>query len=375
MDASRHPGRCTRAGMTGTRRCCSAPRATSRKQEFQRRRAVHLPAGGGRSRRGAGHAAGPAVLALSLRCDLRDAQLTRHEGGHFAIRPGVMMAGGAFFDIAVNGRGAHGARPEGGIDPVLAACHVVSAMQSIVSATSIRAIRRSERDRRSTAATRTTSSPPARPSAGPRARFGRETMDLIEASLRRVAENVAAGFGATASVDFRRLSRRSSITRPNRGDRRSRVGARRARARWIVTAARRWRRETRLHSLSGALVLYPDRQRRRRAGPQSALRVQRRRSCRSARHCSLRWSSGSCRKMPARSVHAARPNSSRFRRMACGPVGLTGRSGTSRLIAPASRHRGVGKVPEAGDPIGSRTARLRDPLRWPASSPWMGYAC
>ena len=32
--------------------------------------------------------------------------------GKFAIRPGTMMAGGAFFDIHVEGRGAHGARPE-----------------------------------------------------------------------------------------------------------------------------------------------------------------------------------------------------------------------------------------------------------------------
>ena len=32
--------------------------------------------------------------------------------GKFAIRTGPMMAGGAFFDVTVVGRGAHGARPE-----------------------------------------------------------------------------------------------------------------------------------------------------------------------------------------------------------------------------------------------------------------------
>jgi hippurate hydrolase len=37
--------------------------------------------------------------------------------GKFAIRPGPMMAGGAFFDITVTGKGSHGARPEEGIDP------------------------------------------------------------------------------------------------------------------------------------------------------------------------------------------------------------------------------------------------------------------
>ena len=43
------------------------------------------------------------------------------------------MAGGAFFDITITGKGAHGARPEEGIDPVLVACHIGTALQSIVS--------------------------------------------------------------------------------------------------------------------------------------------------------------------------------------------------------------------------------------------------
>jgi hippurate hydrolase len=53
--------------------------------------------------------------------------------GKFAIRPGPMMAGGAFFDITITGKGSHGARPEEGIDPVLTACHVTTALQAIVS--------------------------------------------------------------------------------------------------------------------------------------------------------------------------------------------------------------------------------------------------
>ena len=53
--------------------------------------------------------------------------------GKFALRTGPMMAGGGFFDIAVIGRGAHGARPESGIDPVVAASHIAAALQTIVS--------------------------------------------------------------------------------------------------------------------------------------------------------------------------------------------------------------------------------------------------
>src|SRR5262245_57738333 len=53
--------------------------------------------------------------------------------GKFGIRSGTMMAGGAFFDIHVEGRGSHGARPEESIDPVLVACHITTALQSIVA--------------------------------------------------------------------------------------------------------------------------------------------------------------------------------------------------------------------------------------------------
>ncbi len=48
--------------------------------------------------------------------------------GKFQIRTGAMMAGGAYFDIAITGRGAHGARPEAGIDPVVTASHIAIAL-------------------------------------------------------------------------------------------------------------------------------------------------------------------------------------------------------------------------------------------------------
>ena len=53
--------------------------------------------------------------------------------GQFAVRSGAMMAGGAFFDIDITGNGAHGARPESGIDPIVVAAQMVTAIQSIVS--------------------------------------------------------------------------------------------------------------------------------------------------------------------------------------------------------------------------------------------------
>jgi hippurate hydrolase len=123
--------------------------------------------------------------------------------GKFSIRPGAAKAGGAFFDIVVTGRGSHGARPEKSVDPVLAACHVTAALQSIVS----RNVAPSD-----TAVVSVTAIEggnaynviPERVTIRGTARaFKRETMELIEQAMRRVAEGVAAGFGATATVDFR----------------------------------------------------------------------------------------------------------------------------------------------------------------------------
>src|SRR3981189_1819149 len=54
--------------------------------------------------------------------------------GKFQIRTGPMMAGGAYFDIAITGRGAHGARPEAGIDPVIVASHITTALRNALSA-------------------------------------------------------------------------------------------------------------------------------------------------------------------------------------------------------------------------------------------------
>ena len=51
--------------------------------------------------------------------------------GQFAVRAGPMMAGGAFFDIWVTGKGAHAARPEAGIDPVLVASHITFMLEKV----------------------------------------------------------------------------------------------------------------------------------------------------------------------------------------------------------------------------------------------------
>jgi hippurate hydrolase len=53
--------------------------------------------------------------------------------GQFCVRSGAMMAGGAFFDIDITGVGAHGARPEAGIDSLMVGVQIASTLQTIVS--------------------------------------------------------------------------------------------------------------------------------------------------------------------------------------------------------------------------------------------------
>jgi hippurate hydrolase len=123
--------------------------------------------------------------------------------GKYGIAPGTAMAGGGFFDIAITGKGAHGARPEESIDPVLVACHIGAALQSIIA----RNI--SPRDTAVLSVTRILSGdaynviPQTATMGGTVRAMKRETLTQVEQSMRRIVSGVASGFGATAEVDFR----------------------------------------------------------------------------------------------------------------------------------------------------------------------------
>ena len=123
--------------------------------------------------------------------------------GDFSICPGTAMAGAAFFDITITGKGAHGARPEQSIDPVLVACHIGTALQSIVARNV------SPNDNAVLSVTRILSGdaynviPQSALLGGTARTMKTETMELLRANTIRLANNIAAGFGAEASVDFR----------------------------------------------------------------------------------------------------------------------------------------------------------------------------
>jgi amidohydrolase len=123
--------------------------------------------------------------------------------GQFCVRSGPMMAGGAFFDIDITGVGAHGARPEAGIDALLVAVQIASTMQSIVSRnvrpvdTAVVSITQFHAGDAYNVIPQT-----ARLSGTVRA-FSKDVMALVERNMTRIAQGTAQAMGAKAEVDFR----------------------------------------------------------------------------------------------------------------------------------------------------------------------------
>jgi len=123
--------------------------------------------------------------------------------GRFAVRAGPMMAGGAFFDIHIVGKGSHAARPQSGIDTALVAAQIAVSLQSIVARnvppvdTAVLSVTRIQ-------AGDTYNVIPHTATLGGTVRtFSREVMALVETTTRRVATGTAEAYGATATVDFR----------------------------------------------------------------------------------------------------------------------------------------------------------------------------
>jgi amidohydrolase len=126
--------------------------------------------------------------------------------GRFVTGPGARWAGGAFFDITISGKGAHAAQPHQGVDPVVVACQIGTALQSIVSRnidpqdTTVLSITRIQ------AGDAYNVIPQKGVLAGTVRTLKRETMSLIEQNMRRLATSIAAGFAAEADLDFRVIS-------------------------------------------------------------------------------------------------------------------------------------------------------------------------
>ena len=124
--------------------------------------------------------------------------------GRFAVHGGPVMAGVDYFDLLVRGRGSHAAMPHEGVDPVLVGAHIVTALQSLVSrnAPPWEALTVGVTKMRGADAYHVI--PDDAAFSGSLRFFNEELRALAEGNLRRLVDGVAAGFGATVELDYRR---------------------------------------------------------------------------------------------------------------------------------------------------------------------------
>lgn len=125
--------------------------------------------------------------------------------GSFAIRPGAFFAATDVWEMVIEGRGGHAAKPHETADPVVASAQIISALQSIaarnadpvselvVSVTSL------------DSSSKAYNVIPARVTLRGTVRtLSSENRDLAEARLSEIATGIALAMGCKASVDYTR---------------------------------------------------------------------------------------------------------------------------------------------------------------------------
>jgi amidohydrolase len=124
--------------------------------------------------------------------------------GHFAIRPGPMMAAADRFTIGIEGKGGHAARPHDCIDPVVVSAHVITALQSVAS----RSVDPLESAVVSVCSVKAGDAfnviPQKVTLLGTVRTLSPEVRDLCETRIRAITESVCAAFGASATIDYSR---------------------------------------------------------------------------------------------------------------------------------------------------------------------------
>jgi hippurate hydrolase len=125
--------------------------------------------------------------------------------GSFAIRPGPFFAAADLFEITVEGKGGHAAKPHETIDTTLVASHIVVALQTVAS----RNVDPTKQVVVSVTSFETESKahnviPQTVHLRGTVRTMDPAVQDLAEANLTRIAETTAAAFGAAAEVAYTR---------------------------------------------------------------------------------------------------------------------------------------------------------------------------
>jgi len=127
----------------------------------------------------------------------------RIEVGYLSYKPGGTQASADDFRITVTGRQSHGARPWMGVDPIVTAAQIITALQTVVSrqlpltksaaVVSIGSIH---------AGNRSNIIPEQVEMIGTLRALDPEVRKTIQEKVRHIATNVAEGMGATVQVDI-----------------------------------------------------------------------------------------------------------------------------------------------------------------------------
>lgn len=124
--------------------------------------------------------------------------------GQFRWGNGPVMAAVGDINIKISGRGAHGAKPDEGIDPILVASYIVTGLQSVVS----RRLTATESGvvtiGHISAGQARNVIPETAIMQGTARWFKPEVGDLLEKEVKQIAAGVAAAYGAKAEVEFTR---------------------------------------------------------------------------------------------------------------------------------------------------------------------------
>jgi hippurate hydrolase len=124
--------------------------------------------------------------------------------GTLAVSPGPVMAGGSTFQIVVHGVGSHAALPQLGVDPMLVACQLVGALQTIVSRnkppidTAVLSVTMLHGGEARNVI------PQCCTIEGTVRTFSDALMDRVEQRMRQLAEHTCAAFGARCEFEFTR---------------------------------------------------------------------------------------------------------------------------------------------------------------------------
>jgi len=124
--------------------------------------------------------------------------------GKIAVRAGPMMAATDELKIAIRGTGGHGAFPHLTVDPVVAAAHVITALQTIASRNvdPIDALVVSVCSMATSQIGAFNVIPEAVQLVGTVRTFRPQTRDLAEKRVKEIVSKVAEAFGASAEVEY-----------------------------------------------------------------------------------------------------------------------------------------------------------------------------